>query len=53
MSETCQACSSPAPAAHSPCCSSHGKPLCCTHYCRFHFVEVNQCTPDSHQEARR
>lgn len=26
--------------AHTPCCSSHGKPLCCKHYKRFHFVET-------------
>lgn len=46
----CQACSSPA--AHTPCCSSHRKPLCCAHYCRYHFVEVNQCTPEDHGEVR-
>jgi hypothetical protein len=36
---------------HSPCCSAHGEPylLCCKCYCRSHFVEVNQCSPESHR----
>lgn len=35
----------PANPAHTPCCSSHGKPLCCKHYKHFHFVETgpNPC----------
>lgn len=33
-------CAEPVPEAHEPCCSSHGKPLCCKHYKRFHFVET-------------
>jgi len=24
---------------HDPCCSSHGKPLCCKHYRSTHFVD--------------
>lgn len=40
---TCSAaaCTEPAHPAHNPCCSSHGKPLCCQHYRRFHFVETS------------
>jgi hypothetical protein len=34
----------PAEKRHVPCCSAHGKPLCCTCYCRLHFVEVNPCS---------
>lgn len=30
-------------AAHAPCCSSHGKLLCCACYRRSHFVEVGPC----------
>lgn len=26
--------------AHTPCCSSHDKPLCCEHYKTLHFVET-------------
>lgn len=26
--------------AHTPCCSSHDKPLCCEHYKQLHFVET-------------
>ena len=39
---------------HTPCCSStfHNKPLCCEHYCRSHFVEVDKCSPSSHAAAR-
>jgi hypothetical protein len=28
--------------AHTPCCSSHGKPLCCEHYKQLHFVETGR-----------
>jgi hypothetical protein len=28
---------------HAPCCSSHGKTLCCTCYRVAHFVEVGPC----------
>lgn len=47
------ACTVPAQPEHTPCCSStlHGKALCCKHYCNGHFVEVNQCSPDSHTAA--
>jgi len=39
---TCSAaaCTEPPHPTHNPCCSSHGKPLCCQHYRRFHFVET-------------
>ena len=30
----------PAHPVHTPCCSSHGKALCCKHYKHFHFVET-------------
>lgn len=48
-------CTRPAQPEHTPCCSStlHGKALCCEHYCRSHFVEANQCTPASHEAARK
>lgn len=46
----CYFCSKPAQPEHSPCCSSkfHGRSLCCEHYCRSHFVEVDKCSPESH-----
>lgn len=47
-------CAAPAQPEHTPCCSStahwHAS-LCCEHYCRAHFVEVNPCSPDSHAAA--
>lgn len=46
-------CSEPAQREHNPCCSSHGQPLCCEHYCRFHFVEANQCSPETHDPTRK
>lgn len=53
--ETCWSttCATEAPAAHTPCCSAHSRPLCCKHYNRLHFVEVDPCTPDVHREAAR
>lgn len=30
----------PADPRYTPCCSSHGKPLCCHHYRWSHFVET-------------
>ena len=30
-------------ATHTPCCSSHDKPMCCRHYRRAHFVELGWC----------
>ena len=46
-------CTEAAHPVHDPCCSSkfHNKPLCCEHYCRFHFVEVNKCSPAIHEAA--
>ena len=38
----------PAEKRHVPCCSSHGKPLCCACYCRLHFVQVNPCNSQRH-----
>lgn len=41
---TCRLCGESAPTpGHSPCCSSHGKDLCCPCYRRSHFVEVGPC----------
>lgn len=31
------------PITHRPCCSSHGRDLCCDCYRRTHFVEVGNC----------
>lgn len=52
--QECAACSSPAQPEHSPCCASpmHGKALCCAHYCKYHYVEVNRCSPSTHREDR-
>ena len=37
----------PAAASSTPCCSSHGKPMCCFHYRRSHFVETGcDCCAD-------
>lgn len=44
-------CTSPAPSEHAPCCSSHGRALCCEHYCNTHFVQVSRCSPLSHAAA--
>lgn len=33
----------PADAPHTPCCSSHGDPLCCACYRTTHFVETTPC----------
>lgn len=41
-------CGSLAEPAHAPCCSAHGRALCCSHYCRFHHVEVEPCSPSTH-----
>lgn len=38
---------------HTPCCSSHLHPLCCTHYNRRHHIDFAQCTPQSHEAAKR
>lgn len=49
----CLFCDEPAQPEHSPCCSSHNKPLCCEHYCRAHFLELNPCDPAQHaREAK-
>ena len=40
----------PAEKHHVPCCSSHGRPLCCACYCRLHFVEVNPCSKRGHAD---
>ena len=50
---TCAAtgCDKAAQPEHSPCCMSgfhKDRGLCCEHYCRFHFVEVGQCDPETH-----
>lgn len=45
---TVRGCEVEVPEAHDPCCSSHRHPLCCEHYCRFHFVERNRCSPEQH-----
>ena len=51
---TCYFCGRDAQPEHTPCCSStfHGKAVCCEHYCRGHFVEVDKCSPSSHAAAR-
>lgn len=39
---------------HTPCCNSQihgGRGLCCLHYCRFHFVERDPCSPERHAVA--
>lgn len=30
-------------ATHAPCCSSHGKTLCCPCYRTTHYVEIGRC----------
>lgn len=45
----CEAVTCHSKATHLPCCSAHKRALCCTHYCRTHFVEVDQCKPEDHQ----
>lgn len=49
----CYFCGRDAQPEHTPCCSStfHQKPVCCEHYCRGHFVEVNRCSPATHEAA--
>ena len=40
----CERCTlRPAYGEHAPCCSSHGKHLCCRCYRTTHFVEVGIC----------
>lgn len=47
-----RSCDDQAQPEHSPCCSSHaGMSLCCKHYCIGHFVEVDQCSPETHPAA--
>ena len=41
-------CGAMAQPEHTPCCSTHGRDLCCKHYCRAHFVEVNPCSSADH-----
>lgn len=36
---------------HTPCCSSHERSLCCLHYSKAHFVEVDPCSPGLHQQV--
>lgn len=36
---------------HTPCCSSHDRPLCCECYCKLHFVEIHKCSPAFHATA--
>lgn len=40
-------CARPVQPEHTPCCSSHGRALCCFHYGRWHFCE-GVCSPGSH-----
>lgn len=41
-------CKRTAKLAHNPCCSSHGRALCCEHYKYLHFVETGPavCHPE-------
>jgi hypothetical protein len=48
---TFKGCGVPVEATHNPCCSSHGRPLCCEHYCYTHFVQANPCSPETHRTA--
>lgn len=41
---TFNGCSADAAPRHSPCCSSHGRDLCCEHYRFTHFVHTRCCT---------
>lgn len=47
------ACGSLAQPEHDPCCSTHGKSLCCDHYNRRHFVAVNKCSPQTHTSTNK
>lgn len=53
-SERCSytGCDRSAQPEHNPCCSSHGRALCCEHYCRNHWVEVNKCSTETHRAER-
>lgn len=44
-------CSARSQLEHSPCCSSHGRPLCCEHYGYSHFC-VGACSPDRHPSTK-
>lgn len=48
----CTFCDEPAQPEHTPCCSAHGKPLCCEHYVWSHFVQANPCSPAQHMRTR-
>lgn len=52
--DTCDICQGAPSRTYTPCCSSHGKVLCCRCYRLSHFVETGcECCPDGRETRAR